>query len=82
MGKIWHFIFDTVDKLKHTFLLKKGYKNKAQIKLLSSKSNENKTEKVNTTGLPPIKRFLYSHIARLCTLLFQVGKVSLGNLYF
>jgi hypothetical protein len=45
MGKTWHFIFATVDTLKQTFLLQQGHKNKTQIKLLSSKSNENKTEK-------------------------------------
>jgi hypothetical protein len=45
MGKIWHFIFGTVDTLKQTFLLQKGHKKKTQIKLLSSKINENKTEK-------------------------------------
>jgi hypothetical protein len=76
MGKTWHFIFDTVDTLKQTLLLQQGLKNKTQIKLLSSKSNENKTEKINTTRLPPVKRFLYSHIARLFTLLLQDGKMS------
>jgi hypothetical protein len=45
MGKTWHFIFAIVDRLKQTFLLKKGQKKKTQIKLLSSKSNENKTRK-------------------------------------
>jgi hypothetical protein len=60
VGKTWQFIFATVDSKK----------------LLSSKSNENKTEKVNTTGLPPVKRFLYSHIARPFTLLIQAGQVS------
>jgi hypothetical protein len=45
MGKTWHFIFATVDTLKKTFLLQKGHKNKTQIKLLSSMSNENKTKK-------------------------------------
>jgi hypothetical protein len=57
MGKTWHFIFATVDTLKQTLFLQKGIKKKSQIKFLSSKSNENKTEKVNTTGLPPVKRF-------------------------
>jgi hypothetical protein len=45
MAKTWHFIFYTVDTLKQTLLLQQGHKNKTQIKLLSSKSNENKTEK-------------------------------------
>jgi hypothetical protein len=45
MGKTWHFIFVTVDTLKQTFLLQQGNKKKTQIKLLSSKSNENKTKK-------------------------------------
>jgi hypothetical protein len=26
MGKTWHFIYDTVDTLKQTFLLQKGHK--------------------------------------------------------
>jgi hypothetical protein len=30
-----------------------------------------KSKKVNTIGLPPVKRFLYSHIARLRTILFS-----------
>jgi hypothetical protein len=45
MGKTWHFIFATVDTLKQTFFINQGHKNKTQIKLLSSKSNENKTGK-------------------------------------
>jgi hypothetical protein len=28
MGKTWHFIFSTVDKLKQTFLIQQGHKNK------------------------------------------------------
>jgi hypothetical protein len=40
-----------------------------------------KLKKVNITGLPPVKRFLYSHVARLFTLLLQEGKVSWGHLY-
>jgi hypothetical protein len=75
MGKTWHFIFAIVDTLKQIFLLQQGHKNKTN-KLLSYKSNENKTEKVNTTGLPPVKRFLYSHKARLRTFFFQYGQVS------
>jgi hypothetical protein len=31
--------------------------------------------------LPPVMRFLYSHIARLHTFFFQDGQVSWGNLY-
>jgi hypothetical protein len=65
MGKTWHFIFATVDTLKQNFLLLQGHKKKTQRKLLSHNNNENKTKKVNTTGLPPVKRILYSHIARL-----------------
>jgi hypothetical protein len=45
MGKTWHFIFATVDTLQKTFFLQQGHKNKTQIKLLSSKSNEKKTKK-------------------------------------
>jgi hypothetical protein len=75
MGKTWHFIC-TVDTLKQTFLLQKGHKNNTQRKLLSYKSNKNKPKKVNTTGLPPVMRFLYSHIARLHTFFFQDGQVS------
>jgi hypothetical protein len=33
-----------------------------------------KQKKVNTTGLPPVKRFLYSHTV-LLTLLIQDGQV-------
>jgi hypothetical protein len=44
--------------------------------MLSCKSKKNKTNKVKTTGLPPVKRFLYSHIARLHTLFVQDGHVS------
>jgi hypothetical protein len=43
MGKTCHF-FTTVDTTKKIFL-QQGHKNKTQIKLLSSKSNENKTGK-------------------------------------
>jgi hypothetical protein len=71
MGKNWHFIFLKVDTLKHILLILQGHKNNTQIKLLSSKSNENKIEKINTTGLSPVDLFLYSHIARLFTLLLQ-----------
>jgi hypothetical protein len=45
VGKNLHFIFDIVDTLKKTFLLHHGHKNKTQIKLISSKSNKNKTKK-------------------------------------
>jgi hypothetical protein len=45
MGKNWKFIFSTVDTLKKTLFLQKGHKKNAQIKLLSSKSSENKTRK-------------------------------------
>jgi hypothetical protein len=68
--------FATVGTLKQTFFLQQGHEKKKQRKLLSSKNNENKTEKVNTTGLPPIKRFLYNHIARLRTFFFPDGQVS------
>jgi hypothetical protein len=76
MGKTCHFIFATVYTLKQTFLLQKGHKKKTQRKLISHKSNENKIEKINTTGLPPVKRFLYSHITRLRTFFFQDWQVS------
>jgi hypothetical protein len=45
MGKTWQFIFATVDTLKKTFLLHQGHKKETKRKLLSFKSNENKTEK-------------------------------------
>jgi hypothetical protein len=45
MGKIWHFIFSTVDTLKQNLLIQQGNKNITQNKLLSFKSNENKTKK-------------------------------------
>jgi hypothetical protein len=30
MGKTWHFIFNTVDTLKQTFLLQQGHKNETK----------------------------------------------------
>jgi hypothetical protein len=69
MGKTW-FIFDNVDTLKQTLLLQQGHKNMTQ------RVTKTKPKKVNTTGLPPVKRFLYSHIVRLHTFFFQDGKVS------
>jgi hypothetical protein len=41
LGTLFYYIRHT----KKTFLLQQGHKNKTQIKLLSSKSNENKMEK-------------------------------------
>ena len=57
MGKTWYFIKNS-SKLnkKKTFLLQQGLKTKTKTK---------------TTGLPPAKRFLYSHIARLRTLFLR-----------
>jgi hypothetical protein len=68
MGKTWYFIWSTVNTLKQTLVLQQGHKKNTQKKLVSFKSNENKTEKV--------KRFLYSHKARLRTFFFQYGQVS------
>jgi hypothetical protein len=76
VGKTWNFIFATVDTLKQPFLLQQGHKSKTQIKLLSSKGNENKTERRKYYRLASRKRFLYSHVARLFTLLIQEGQVS------
>jgi hypothetical protein len=45
LDKTWHFIFATVYTLKQTLLLQQGHKKNTQVKLLSQKSNENKTEK-------------------------------------
>jgi hypothetical protein len=45
MDKICYFIFATVHKLKQTLFLQQGNKKKTQNKLLSFKSNENKTKK-------------------------------------
>jgi hypothetical protein len=45
MGKTSHYIFATVNTLKQTFFLQQGHKKKTQMKLLSPKSNENKTVK-------------------------------------
>jgi hypothetical protein len=45
MGKTWNFIYATVDKIKQTFLLQKGHKNKTQNKLLSFKSNKKQNQK-------------------------------------
>jgi hypothetical protein len=71
MGKTWHFIFTKI-----IFFLQQGHKKQKQKKLLSFKSNKNKTKKVNTDGLSPVKRFLYSHIAKLHTFFFQDQQVS------
>jgi hypothetical protein len=76
MSKTWYFILSTVNTLKQTLVLQQGHKKNTQKKLVSFKSDENKTKKVNTTGLPPVKRFLYSHKARLRTFFFQYGQVS------
>jgi hypothetical protein len=61
--------------LKQTFFLQQEHNKKTQRKLLSYKSNKNKIKK-KTIGLPLVKHFLYSHIARLRTFFFQDGKVS------
>jgi hypothetical protein len=49
------------------------------IERLSFKSKENITEKLKTTGLPPIKRFLYSHRATLIPYFFKMGKFHVGT---
>jgi hypothetical protein len=45
MVKLGTLFFATVDIQKQNFLLQQGYKKKTQLKLLSYKSNKNKTEK-------------------------------------
>jgi hypothetical protein len=74
MGKLGTLFHTTANTLK--LLLQQSHKNKTQNKILSFKSKENKTKKVKTTGLPPVKCFLYSHIARPRTLFLQDGQVS------
>jgi hypothetical protein len=76
MGKTWHFIFATVDTLKQTYCYRKDTKIRQKEKYSLTRATKIKLGKVNTTELPPVKRFLYSHIARLRTLFFQDGKVS------
>jgi hypothetical protein len=41
-----------------------------------------KSKKVNTTGLPPVKRFLYSHVARILPYCFNKGKFHEGTCIF
>jgi hypothetical protein len=76
MGKLGTLFYATVDTLRKTLLLEKGPKNKNKNKILSLKSKENKIEKFKTTGLPPVKRFLYSHIARFHIFFLLDGQVS------
>jgi hypothetical protein len=76
MGKTWHFIFATVDTLKQTYCYRKDTKRRHKENYSLTRATKTKLGKVNTTELPPVKRFLYSHIARLHTFLFQDGKVS------
>jgi hypothetical protein len=45
MGKTGNLIFATVERLKQNLLLQQVHKNNTQIKLLSHKSNVNKTKK-------------------------------------
>jgi hypothetical protein len=40
---------------------------------------DSKKIKTKTTGLPPVKRFLYSHIARLTYLIIKMGEVHEGT---
>jgi hypothetical protein len=79
--KFGTLFYATVDTLKQTCLLQPGHTKKTQKQILSFKSKENKTEKVKTIGLPPVKRFHCSHIARIHTLFLQDGKVSWGHFY-
>jgi hypothetical protein len=62
--KLGTLFYDIVDTLQQTLLLQQGYKNKTQKKVFSFKSKENKIEKIKSTELPHVKRFLYSYIAR------------------
>ena len=60
MGKTWYFIEKSRKQTKRK---------------LSCYSKDSKEKpKAKTTGLPPVKRFLYSHIARLSYLIFRMGK--------
>jgi hypothetical protein len=74
MGKNWGFIFATVDTIKQNFFLQQGHKKKTQIKLLSHKSNENKTEKSKYYLVASRKALFYSHMARFLPYCFKKGK--------
>jgi hypothetical protein len=75
--KLGTLFFATIHTLKQTFLLQQGHKKETQKKLLSFKSNKNKAAKVNTTGLPLVKRFLYSHIAKFHTLFLKLIMIKI-----
>jgi hypothetical protein len=76
MGKTWHFIscYSKQSKTNSLATTRTQKENSKENALLQEQKN--KTKKVKSTGLPPVKRFLYSHIARLHTLFVQDGHVS------
>jgi hypothetical protein len=65
MSKTWHFI--------------KNSSNKTKKKSLLLQQEDTKKIKTKTTGLPPVKRFLYSHIARLTYLIIKMGEAHEGT---
>ena len=65
--------------LKHPKWVKLGTllktpENKLKINSLATARAQKEKPKAKTTRLPPVKRFLYSHIARLSYLIFRMGK--------
>jgi hypothetical protein len=73
--KLDTLFYATVDRMKQNSLLHRGQKRKQKINYSLSRARKTKLKKVNTTRLAPVKRFLYSHIARLHNFFFQDGQV-------
>jgi predicted membrane channel-forming protein YqfA (hemolysin III family) len=63
MSKTWHFIKNSSIK-KESLLLQQ---------------EDTKGIKTKITGLPPVKHFLYSHIARLTYLTIKMGEAHEGT---
>jgi hypothetical protein len=54
-------------------------KNSSRKKSLLLQEEDIKKIKIKTTGLPPVKRFLYSHIARLTYLILKISEAHEGT---
>jgi hypothetical protein len=76
MGKTWHFIFDTVDTLRQLYCYIKDTKIKHKINYSLSRAMKKKQKSKYYRVTSRKACFLYSHIARLHTFLFQDGQVS------
>jgi hypothetical protein len=72
MGKTWHFIL-CYSRHNKTNSLSTARTQKGN-NLFQEQRKQ--IEIAKSTGLPPIKRFLYSHRATLHTLFLQDGQVS------